>query len=184
MNKKFFKIITILGISLVFTTFIFGQNTKKVKFHLRKNIIDLAVGGSGQVLSLNYSRALFVKSKYFINASIGVGTAFYREYRGNNSKVGDGNTSYPHQITFNYGKKYTFFEFGLGGVFMQENFLINNKKTSNLSYFLAPVIGIRQYLFKRIVVKAFLTPIISFKNGFSPEEHLLSYAGASIGYSF
>ncbi len=40
----------------------------------RKNSVDLAIDGTGLFLSTNYSRIIAVKSNYFVNVSVGIGT--------------------------------------------------------------------------------------------------------------
>ena len=76
------------------------------KHRIRKNSVDLTLGGSGLFISANYGRIIMVEPNYFLNASVGIGTV-----------IMIGGVSIPHQLTFNFGKKSSFLELGLGGTF-------------------------------------------------------------------
>ncbi|MEE9437811.1 MAG: hypothetical protein V3V14_02345 [Saprospiraceae bacterium] len=100
----------LLTLLIVSITSLYGQRLKiaeELSVDMKKNVVDLSFGGSGQFLSLNYTRVLKIEKKYFISGLIGVGTTLFTDYQGYSDS--EGGTSIPHQLSINFGKKNAFF---------------------------------------------------------------------------
>ena len=140
----------------------------------RKNIIDITLLGQGGFLSLNYSRILLVRQKYFLNASVGTGMVPY--YSG---------FSVPHQLTFNIGKNTSFFEIGLGGTFMRGKTDSSGFTETTTSYLLSPVIGWRKNFRSHLVLRIYANPLIDTSGDNIYEDmSVVPFLGISLGYSF
>lgn len=140
----------------------------------KKNNIDLSIGGNGLFASINYSRALMVKSNYFIQASTGIGIVPFV----------DGITL-PIQSTFNLGKKNSFLELGIGGTYLsgKRNTSGNSEKIN--SYQLSPIIGWRKHFDSNLVFRAYANPLFHISGEYFIEDYpVVPYLGISLGYSF
>jgi hypothetical protein len=108
-NKRMgIRVFSLIVLGLLLSSMAFSQEISDdlSKHRIRKNSVDLTLGGSGLFISANYSRIIMVEPNYFLNASVGIGTV-----------IMIGGVSIPHQLTFNFGKKSSFLELGLGGTF-------------------------------------------------------------------
>ncbi len=157
------------------------NRTKHSELNLKKNIIDLAWGGSGQFLSINYSRVLRTKETYFISGLIGIGTILFTE--SNLFSDNEGGTTIPHQLSINFGKKNGFVELGITGVYLHENISKGSNRIPKTDYYLAPLIGYR-YNYRRIVLKIQANPIIPLRKSLKVSNHFTSYIGMSLGFGF
>ena len=62
------KKILLLTLLIVSITSLYGQRLKiaeELSVDMKKNVVDLSFGGSGQFLSLNYTRVLKIEKKIF-----------------------------------------------------------------------------------------------------------------------
>ncbi len=110
MKNEKNRIVSIVGLLLSLSIMAYSKENGLKK--LKKNSIDLSLGGTGLFASVNYSRKLSFKSNYFINASIGTGTVPFI-----------GGISFPHQLTFNFRKKNSIqLEAGGHGMFYSINY--------------------------------------------------------------
>lgn len=140
----------------------------------RKNIIDITLLGQGGFLSVNYSRILLVRQKYFLNASVGTGMVPY--YAG---------FSLPHQITFNIGKKSSFLELGLGGTYMRGKTDSSGFTETTTSYLLSPIIGWRKNFRSHLILRIYANPLFDTSGDYIYEDYaIVPYLGLSLGYSF
>lgn len=161
---------------LVLSAMVFGQeNNSDLSTGLtRKNSVDVTVGGTGLGLSTNYSRIIAVKSNYFINASVGIGSIPI-----------EGGTTVPHQLTFNFGKKSSFLELGLGGTYWTGKSNASGYTERDNSYNISPIIGWRKNFKSNIVFRTFASPIIHVSGvHFVNQYAVFPYMGISLGYTF
>ena len=176
---KFLSNIKTRGFSLMFiglfmSTMAFSQVNSDVTDNqkVRKNSVDLTLGGSGLFLSANYSRTILVKPSYFVNASAGIGTV-----------VMIGGVSVPHQLTFNFGKKSSFLELGLGGTFWTGKSNDSGYTETISSYYLSPIVGWRKNFDNNLVFRAYANPLI-YISGAQSEYAVTPFMGISLGYKF
>ena len=139
-----------------------------------KNSFDLTIGGMGLGLSVNYSRTISVKEKYFVAASAGIGTLPFL-----------GGYSIPHQVTFNLGTNGNFMELGLGGNYWNGKTNSSGYTESTYSYQLAPIIGWRKHFKNNFIFRVYANPLFHvsgeyFYNG----NAVVPYLGMSLGYGF
>ena len=140
----------------------------------RMNVIDGTYGGSGLFLSVNYSRKIYIQRDYFLNVSAGAGTLMASE-----------GISLPHQLTFNYGRSYNFFEVGIGGSCWSGTGNNSGNKDIFFSYSISPIVGYRRDLFNDFVFRVYANPLIHIKGEiFYLDYDIFPYAGISLGYSF
>jgi hypothetical protein len=173
MNR--IKQLSISLMLLLISVIVFGQKENNANNPiLKKNTIDLTVGGSGLFLSINYSRIVLVKSNYFLNASIGLGVIPIV-----------GGTTIPHMLTANFGKKSSFLELGLAGTYWTgESNTSENAEKMN-SYNLSPIIGWRKQFENNLLFRVYTNPLINISGENYIENHtVLPYMGISLGYSF
>lgn len=151
-----------------------SQNNTLRNTIIRKNIIDISLGGSGLFLSANYSRVIFITSKYFVNTSIGIGTVPFV-----------GGFSVPHQISFNIGKENSFIELGVGGSYWSGKSNSSGYTETLYSYNLSPIIGWRRNFKSNMVFRAYLNPLIHISGEYYIENYsVVPYLGISLGYAF
>lgn len=146
----------------------FGQSKPPIK----KNIIDITLGGTGIFASINYSRVLLAKENYFINTSLGIGT------------VASGATI-PHQLTINLGKQSSFFETGIGGILWSGTDTSSSRINTKNSYNLSPILGWRKYTKSNLVFRIYANPIFNISGDLVyGNNKVLPFGGISLGYSF
>ena len=171
------RIISLIGLCLTLSLNSFSQenDTSPRNIENRKNNIDLTIGGTGVITSLNYNRIIKIKPKYFINYSIGFGIIPY-----------SGGITLPHQLTSNFGAKNSFLELGIGGFYWTDKGYGESYALERLhSYQLCPIIGWRKHFKSNLLLRTYACPFFSLVgeqllggNSFSP------YLGISLGYSF
>ncbi|MCK5137059.1 MAG: hypothetical protein KAR19_14835 [Bacteroidales bacterium] len=167
---------SLIAFCLLLSPIVYSQenNGDLKKILERKNSVDLTIGGTGLFLSVNYSRILAVKSNYFINTSVGIGTVPFI-----------GGISLPHQVTFNLGKKSSFLELGIGGNFWSGKSNSSGYTETINSYHISPIIGWRKNFKNNLVFRAYANPLIYLSG-----EHFLEnlsvtpFLGVSLGYAF
>ena len=138
------------------------------------NAIDITFAGSGLVISANYSRKLFVRPGFFMNASLGVGTV-----------PSSGGLTVPHQITLNLGRRQSYLELGVAGTYFTGTSNASGFTERLYSYQLSPLIGYRRYFFNRMVFRAYLNPLFHISGEYYLENYaIIPYVGISIGHSF
>lgn len=132
------------------------------------------MGGTGLFVSVNYSRILLVKSNYFINASVGIGTVPFT-----------GGITLPHQVTFNLGKKSSFLELGIGGSYWSSKSNSSGYTETVNSYQLCPIIGWRKHFNNNLIFRAYANPLFHISGENYIEDYsVVPYLGISLGYSF
>jgi len=138
----------------------------------KQNSFDVSIGGLGLFASLNFSRYVLIKENYFVNTSIGIGTA---------PMVGG--MILPHQITFNYGKNRKFLEVGMGGTYWVSTIHDEPHKGDVVhSYNLAPIVGWRIHFKNNMVFRVFATPIFHVAGEYIFNDYsILPYGGFSLG---
>ena len=174
-KMKVIKIIYLMGICLLLSGVIYGQeNSDNLRKSVRKNNIDLTIGGMGLGVSVNYNRILLVKPNYFINASVGLGIV----------PSIDGITI-PHQITYNIGKKNSFLEVGVGGSFWSGKSNESGYTETQNSYHISPIIGWRKHFRNNLIFRIYTNPLIHVSGEYFIENYsIVPYLGVSLGYSF
>ncbi len=169
MRKFSFAILCILLSLVVFSQ----KDNSNLKESLnRKNAIDITIGGTGLVVSANYSRVILVKPNYFINASVGIGPVPF-----------SGGINLPHQVTFNLGKKNNFLELGLGGTFWTGKDDGPGSGETLHSYYISSIIGWRKHFNNNFVFRAYLNPMVHVSGEYFIGD-FVPYAGFSFGYTF
>jgi hypothetical protein len=154
---------------LVASSAIYGQNKS-----IKNNSIDLSIGGLGLGISINYSRTLAIKEKYFVVASVGVGAI-----------PSIGGVSIPHSVSYNIGKGSNFLELGLGGCYWQGKSNDSGYTESIHSYQLAPIVGWRKNFANNLNLRLFASPLIHISGEYFYEnKDLTPYLGLSFGYGF
>lgn len=111
--------------------FCFSQNEVEHTEKRAMNAVTIGFMGEGNLLSLNYSRKILVRRKFFVDAKLGIGI-LYSEIPifGDEAATVWGLS---HTISFNYGGKGHFLELGIGGNVY--------KADSKLQYIPFPTIG-------------------------------------------
>ena len=141
---------------------------------LKKNAVDIAIGGNGLFISTNYSRIVLVKPNYFINTLVGIGTI-----------PSVGGVTLPHQITFNIGKNSSYLELGIGGTFWSGKSNSSGYSETVTSYQLSPIIGWRKNFKNNLVFRAYANPLFHISGEYFIEDYsVVPYAGVSLGYAF
>jgi len=171
---KKIKIFAIVFLITMFTSSLFGEENNITSKNLRMNVLDVTLLGSGLFTSINYSRVITVKSKYFVMGSLGIG-----------SVIMIGGVSVPHQITLNYGTGSNFLEIGLGGCYWQGKSNASGYQDTISSYILTPIIGWRKNFQIGAVLRVYLSPLVSVDGGPAIENFpVFPYGGLSIGWGF
>lgn len=92
----------------------YSQKIENLSEQKSMNAITLGVIGEGNTFSLNYSRKILRRPKFFIDAKLGIGFVNYGiSIFGRDTSKKDFGLS--HAISFNYGGKGHFLELGVGG---------------------------------------------------------------------
>ncbi len=174
---RFYKIrnYSLLFFALVIPSMVFSQETADdlTTHNIRKNCIDVTVGGSGLFLSTNYSRVLVVQPGYFVNASVGVGTVLMM-----------GGTSLPHQLTFNFGKKSSFLEVGIGGSYWTGKTDSSGFTETTSTYNISPILGWRKNFDNHVNFRAYVNPLFYVSGEQITNYKVTPFAGISFGYTF
>ena len=170
------KIISLAGLCLLLSVIAYSQkNNDDLRRKVgRRNNIDLSIGGTGLFASVNYNRIILVKSNYFINASVGIGTVPYA-----------GGITIPHQVTFNLGGKSSFLELGIGGTYWTGKTNESAYTETFYSYQLSPVIGWRKHFNNNLIFRVYANPLFHISGEYYIENYsVIPYLGISLGYSF
>ena len=169
-----FRNYSLLVFGLLLSSIVLSQETTNDlnKHRLRKNSIDLTLGGSGLFLSANYTRTIIVKPNYFVSASVGIGTV-----------IMIGGVSVPHQLSFNIGKKSSFLELGLGGTYWTGKSNESGYTETISSYFLSPVVGWRKNFNNNLVFRVYANPLF-YISGEQSDYAITPFMGISLAYNF
>ena len=163
--KKLFSVL--LFISSV--TFVQAQDRAIVK-----NSVDATIGGMGLGISVNYSRTIVVKEKYFVVASAGIG-----------SIPSIGGYTIPHQVTFNLGSNGNYMELGLGGSYWNGKTNSSGYTETATSYNISPIIGWRKHFNNNLIFRIYANPLFHISGEYFYENNaVVPYLGMSLGYGF
>lgn len=172
------RITSFIGLFLLLSKMTYSQDNNvflKTKL-IRKNTIDLSIGGNGLFASVNYNRIIMTKSNYFISSLIGIGATPF---------VGVGGITLPHQITLNFGKTNSFVELGIGGSYWLGKSNASGYTETINSYQLSPIIGWRKHLVNNLVFRVYTNPLIHISGEKYIEDYsIIPYLGISFGYRF
>lgn len=150
------------------------NNSKQQVLPIKKNNVEFTVAGMGLGISINYNRVLLMKSNYFLNASAGIGSVPF-----------SGGLSIPHQLTINFGKKSSFFELGIGGVYWTGTSSATAEQEKLYSYQIAPIIGFRKHVKQRLVLRVYTNPLFLVSGVPLYENYdIVLYLGFSVGWAF
>jgi hypothetical protein len=166
------RFITTLFLIISITTYA-QKETEKV-FTVPKNSVYINLNMPFLAPSVEYGRVLHSSTKGFLNGSAGIGSIAVA-----------GGLTVPHQLTFNFGKRSSFFEVGVGGVFWNGTTDSSGFTERESSYNLGPVLGWRKYCKKHFFVRIYMNPLIlsPLSNDFEDVFYILN-TGFSFGYSF
>lgn len=140
----------------------------------KMNRVDATLGGNGLLLSVNYSRIISVRSNYFTEAGAGLG--FFAFASG---------LTLPHHFSFNFGRKSSFFEAGLGGVYWSGKTDASGYEERSDSYQISPIIGWRKHYKNSMVLRVFASPLFHISGEYFYEDYaVVPYGGISFGYRF
>ena len=168
--KNLKVIFTVVITFIISTSVAFSQNDMSNPYLEKRNNIDVTLFGQGWGISANYSRILIVQPKYFLNTSIGIGSLPFL-----------GGTTFPHQLTLNFGKSKSFLEVGIGGTYWRGTDM--GEKAS--SYNLSPVLGWRKHFGNNITFRLYSNPFLNLSGNKLYGESIISpYGGISLGFSF
>jgi len=170
MIKKIF--ITLILFSLVIITK--AQDKTTPEFSVPSNSIKANLGLMFLAPSIEYGRVLARSDKWFLNGSAGIGTV---------AMVGG--ITIPHQLTFNIGKRSSFFEIGAGGIFWNGETDSSGFTERESNYNIGPVLGWRKYCKRKFFFRLYMNPLVlsPISNDFSDILYILN-TGFSFGYSF
>ena len=139
-----------------------------------KNTIDITFAGSGLVISANYSRKLLTTPAYYLNASIGAGTVPL-----------SGGLTFPHQLSFNLGRRSSFLELGISGTYWTGTSNSSGYTERIYSYQISPLVGYRKHFFNNLIFRAYANPLFHISGEYYLENYkIIPYLGLSIGHSF
>jgi hypothetical protein len=173
---KKIKALAWVMLCILWSTMAYGQKNDNDLRDLiqRKNSIDFSLGGTGLFAAANYNRIFSVKSNYFINASLGIGTVPFI-----------GGLTFPHQVTLNLGKKSSFLELGIGGTYWHGKSNESGFTETVTSYQLSPVIGWRRQFDNHLIFRTYVNPLFRISGEYFLEGYpVVPYLGISIGYGF
>ena len=141
--------------------------------NLPQNSVDLSIGGVGMGFTFNYGRVVAKKPGYLVIASLGAG-----------SVPSVGGLSIPHRVSFNFGKKNSFLEAGIGGAYWSGR--EDSAEAPRIhSYQLAPIIGWRKYFKNHWLFRLHATPLFTVSGtNFLNNKDIVFYGGISLGYAF
>jgi hypothetical protein len=139
-----------------------------------KNTIEVGFGGSGLAISASYRRKLAIRPRYYLNASVGVGTVPL-----------SGGIVIPHQLSVNLGKWKNYFELGIAGTYWTGYSNASGYAERIYSYQLSPLAGYRRHFFNRMVIRVYANPLFHISGEYYLEDwSFIPYAGISIGHAF
>jgi hypothetical protein len=168
------KKISLTAATLLLALNIFAQTNSKNEFTVPKNSVSVNMGLMFLAPSVEYGRILIQKEKWFLNGSAGIGTIAVA-----------GGVTVPHQLTFNFGKRSSFFEVGAGGIFWNGTTDASGFTERESSYNIGPVLGWRKYCKRKFFFRLYMNPLVltPISNDFSDVLYFLN-TGFSFGYSF
>ncbi len=163
--------------SLILILFLSGlsaQEKTKPEFTVPYNSVEANLSLLFLAPSLEYGRILLHKDKWFLNGSAGIGTVAMA-----------GGITVPHQLTFNFGKRSSFFEVGAGGIFWNGETDASGFTKRESSYNIGPILGWRKYCKRKFFFRLYMNPLVlkPISNDFSDVLYILN-TGFSFGYSF
>ena len=164
--NRAFKLFIITSLCII-TLAVNGQERNLQNSLVKKNAVDFTLGGQGILGSLNYYRVLTVQPGYFVNFSVGAGTAYMV-----------GGTTFPHQLTINFGKKSSFLEMGVGGTFWTGKDTSTGTFDNVSSYVTSPVLGWRKHFDNNFTLRIYANPLMNSL------EEIIPFGGISFGYRF
>jgi len=187
MNPYFFRVITTIGFVIMFSGFVFAQNsitpTKDSLYNKRARSVYAELLGPGVLYSLNYD-ARFLKKQDGLGMRIGIS---YAENENDCNNCGIVNTdtffSIPIQLNYLMGKDNKFFEIGVGLTYFNYSgdglIILDDAKTNVNKVFGTMTFGYRyQPVNGGLTYRYSINPFFDIKN-FKPW-----WFGFSIGYSF
>jgi hypothetical protein len=165
------KLLTAAIVLIISNTF--AQNTK-TGFTVPKNSVSVNMGLMFLAPSVEYGRIFAQKDNWFLNGSAGIGTIAMA-----------GGITVPHQLTFNFGKRSSFFEAGVGGVFWNGFTDVSGFTERESSYNIGPLLGWRKYCKRKFFFRLYMNPLVlsPVSSDFSDVIYILN-TGFSFGYSF
>ena len=126
------------------------------------------IGGLGAIGISGQYDYMFCRSIHgFYNVRIGLGGWYYKN---------DAGISFPHAITYNFGHPCHYFEVGIGGTFVNEYYLADQR--SSAKYFIGPVIGYRSIAAKGFQFRVYINPMFYANGNYSG----FAYPMAGIGF--
>jgi len=175
-EMKRVNIVVLAVLCLLLSSMSYGRtidgNLRKIE--KRKNSIGLLIGGTGLFASFNYGRIILVKPNYFINLSVGIGSVPFA-----------GGITFPHQVTFNLGKKSSFFELGIGGSYWSGKTNESGYTETFKSYQLTPVIGWRKHFNSNLIFRIYANLLFRVSGEYFIENYpVIPFVGLSLGYGF
>lgn len=142
------------------------------------NTIFFDLGGTGLFSSVNYGRVLGRHDGYFISGIAGIG--MFPPLGGTGATL-----TIPQQFTLSLGRGIHFLEAGLGGTYATGKTNASGYAESWYTYNLSPIVGYRVQFRKRMVFRAYLSPIVHlFGEIFIEDYKVLPYFGLSLGHQF
>jgi len=168
------KKIILSAFALFFAININSQEATKQDFTVPKNSVSLNMNMMFLAPSVEYGRILLQKDRWFLNGSAGIGSIAMA-----------GGITVPHQLTFNFGKKSSFFEVGAGAIFWNGTTDASGFTERESSYNIGPLLGWRKYCKKKFFLRIYANPLVlsPISNDFSDILYILN-TGVSFGYSF
>jgi len=132
-----------------------------------KRSFSFEVAGVSRTVSVHWERILARHPGYFVCARLGFGLSLELSPE----------PSIPHGVTFNFGKKKSFFETGLLASLGPTSF--GYADASSVMYFFAPMVGYRRHPARGFVFKIYFTTFIPVQK--NPE--VIPSAGISFGFT-
>ena len=124
----------ISSVLFLFVAITFAQEPNETSRPLNNVYVNLF--GDASMISINYERLHFVSGKVFLAGKLGLGANIESDLSSSVYPEETGSlTTIPHHITANFGRKRSFFEFGLGGTIITGNIPRH--------YFMYSIIGYR-----------------------------------------
>jgi len=170
---KTLKFIIVVSIMLLISGGLHAEESTKDQF--KKNAVYVDLLGNGLLLSINYSRVIVKKDRFFLSGQLGIG-----------GELSVPMFAVPHQVTLNIGKpgKKSYFEVGVGGTFAHGTDWRNGRNDVHLfSYMLSPIAGYR-FQGRRFFFRAYLSPLIQIAGYTYNRWAVTPYGGISLGVAF
>jgi hypothetical protein len=130
MKKTILTTIIALSVTILFAQYKRHFNYANIR---PLNNINLNILGEASLFSVNYERLFLNTSNFFLAPGFGLGV--YEELEGLFFSGGSAYVCIPHHITANLGIEKHFFEFGLGGTYINKN--------PNDKYLIYTIVGYR-----------------------------------------